>query len=112
MHTIPNISKLLLPLEMAIKNEFLHIIICQPFSDDLREVFALPTKYGGLGILNPTKISNDEYIYSRTVTTPLIEAIKIQQVGNFVHPESDMDTFDTISKKILEIKKRISLRIM
>ena len=107
MRTTPNISELLLPLEKAIKHEFLPIIIGQPFSDDLREVFALPTKYGGLGVFNPTQISNDEYTYSRTVTAPLIEAIKSQQVGNFVHPESDMDTFDTISKEMHEIKKRI-----
>ena len=107
MRTTPNISELLLPLEQAIKHEFLPTIIGQTFSDDLREVFALPTKYGGLGVFNPTQISNDEYTYSRTVTTPLIEAIKSQQVGNFVHPETDMDIFDIISEEMDKIKKRI-----
>ena len=107
MRTTPNISELLLPLEKAIKHEFLPTIIGQPFSDDLREVFALPTKYGGLGVFDPTQISNDEYTYSRTITTPLIEAIKRQQVGNFVNLEGDIDTFDIISKEINELKKGI-----
>ena len=62
MRTTPNISELLLPLEKAIKHEFLTTIIGEPFSDD-------------------------EYTYSRTVTTPLIEVINSREVGNFVHPE-------------------------
>ena len=79
MRTTPNISQLFLPLESAIRNEFLPTIIGQPFIDDLRNIFALPAKYGGLGIFNPTEITDDEYNYSRMITSPFIHAIKYQE---------------------------------
>ena len=100
MRTTPNISDSLLPLEAVIKTEFLPAIIGQSIDDELRDVIALPTKYGGLGIFNPSKISTDEYTYSRTINSPLIEAINGQQVANFLNSDGVLDTLDSISEKI------------
>ena len=110
MRTTPNISDLFLPLEKVIKDEFLPTIIGQPFCNDLRDAFALPTKYGGLGIFNPSSISDREYTYSRTITEPLNKVIHTQQVANVTIEDGNCDLFDTISKEIKVHKKNIRLR--
>ena len=52
-------------------------------SDQLREIFALPQRYGGLGIYNMMKISDKEYEFSTKATERLKKAIQVGpiQVG-------------------------------
>ena len=47
-------------------------------SDMERDLISLPPRLGGLGIINPTILSNVEYDLSRIATSELIEAIKSQ----------------------------------
>ena len=110
MRTTPNVSNLFIPLENVIRNEFLPVILGQPSSDQLRDVFKLPTKYGGLGIFDPSQISDSEYEYSRNITAPLINAIRNQIVANFTISDNDMDLFDSISKEIKELKKTVRIK--
>ena len=52
--TIPNITKLLTPLEEAIRHQLIPAITGQSTrSDTERDVLALPCRLGGLGIINP-----------------------------------------------------------
>ena len=51
LRTIPNIADLLRPLEDLIATQLLPSIFGQDISKIDREIFALPTRYGGLGIL-------------------------------------------------------------
>ena len=52
--TVPDISEMFRPLEVAIRNKFIPALIGRPISDLERRIFALPYRYGGL---NKTKIS-------------------------------------------------------
>ena len=107
MRTTPDISESFFPLEAVIKTEFLPVIIGQPFGDHLRNVFALPSKFGGLGVFNPSVISDDEYTYSCTVTSPLIKAIREQNISYLVNPDNNKDTFDMISDETKELKRKV-----
>jgi len=54
--TLPGIADLYQPLEQAIRLKFLPSLTGQsPFSDVTRDLMALPTRLGGLGIVDPSK---------------------------------------------------------
>ena len=62
MRTVPNISQNLKQLEKSIRNCFIKILFNGYECSDMgRELFELPAKYGGPGIINPSKISDREY---------------------------------------------------
>ncbi len=85
MRTIPNINNLLQPLEDAIRLRLIPAITGKPAINDLeRDLFALPTRLGGLNIPNPTNISSKEYDASIKVTGALVKAIN-QQTGLLDH---------------------------
>ena len=48
-------------------------------TDTERELFALPIKFGGLGLGNPTKTANAQYSSSQRVTAPLTALILQQE---------------------------------
>ena len=51
LRTVPNIGDLLKPLEEVIRRQFLTSLTGQnAFNDITRELLALPTRLGGLGI--------------------------------------------------------------
>ncbi len=76
---IPNINNLLQPLEDAIRLRLIPAIAGKPSINDLeRDLFALPTRLGGLNIPNPTNISSKEYDASIKVTAALVKAINQQ----------------------------------
>ena len=57
MRTIPNISDLFAPLENCIRSKFLPILLGSYQFDDLdRKIYSLPTRFGGLAILNPIEM--------------------------------------------------------
>ena len=76
MRTIPNIDSLLQPLEDAIRHVFLPALIGrQSFSDEERELFALPARLGGLGIAIPTKCAQHQFSSSSKLSDPLVSLI-------------------------------------
>ena len=65
--TVPNISDVLSPVESAIP-----ALTGQPLPGDLeRELFALPTCLGGLGLANPMEVGDDQYAASQKITAPI-----------------------------------------
>ena len=76
MRTIPSIDSLLQPLEDAIRHVFLPALIGrQSFSDEERELFALPARLGGLGIAIPTKCAQRQFSSSSKLSDPLVSLI-------------------------------------
>ena len=66
MGTVPNISQNLKRLEKSIRNYFIKCLFNGYECNDMnRKLFELPAEYGGLGIINPYKISDHEYGSSR-----------------------------------------------
>ena len=64
-------------LEAAFQHKFLPALIGrQAFSDVEREVLSLPTKLGGIRVIDPSKVSNCQHEASRKVCAPLISSIQ------------------------------------
>ena len=81
METIPNISENLKRLEKNIRNSFFKSLFGGYECNDMeRELFELPAKYGRLGIINPSKISDREYRNSRILTQEGSQLIKNQDL--------------------------------
>ena len=77
--TIPNIRAHLAPLESAIRTKLIPAITGRsPPSDTERDLLALPVRFGGLGIPDPSKRSHDEFSASLLVTGPLRALISEQ----------------------------------
>ena len=78
--TVPNISDLFMPLENAIRHQLLPALTGRSGLTDLeRDLLALPTRHGGLGISNPTKSANQQFNHSQRVTAPLTALILQQE---------------------------------
>lgn len=76
------------PLEESIRTSLIPAITKQrTISDAERNLLALPPRMGGLGIVNPTKMSDNEYKNSKTLT----ESLK-----NFV---IEQDTMGQVNEK-------------
>ena len=80
MRTIPDIGELLKPLENVIRLKLLPALTeGRACSDDERTLLSLPVRLGGLGIIDPSKISDDEFENSCKMTKDLTSAIRSQQ---------------------------------
>ena len=75
MRTIPNISELLKPLDVAINNFVKSLFNNYNFNETERLLLSLPPKFGGMGIIIPSTISNEEYLNSRLITADTINNI-------------------------------------
>ena len=85
LRTIPEIAELLQPLEDAIKDVFIPALLGRnSVTSTERLIMSLPTRYGGLGILNPAENSEFEYMASNDVTETIKQAI-INQATDFQH---------------------------
>ena len=74
--TCPDISLFLSPLESTIRKILLPSLTSQPPpNDDMRSLFCLPCRLGGLGIPNPTESSSVQYLQSVTVTSHLVDLV-------------------------------------
>ena len=82
--------------ENVINNSFIPKCIGHLASPTLREVFALPTRAGGLGLENPTKTATAAYEASNKITQELKRAILTQNI--------DFSEFDEEKEK--EAKKQ------
>ena len=80
--TVPYISNLFLPLEHVIRHHFLPALTGrQNINDQERELLSLPARLGGIGIINPCKMSDHQFDISTQVTYPLTTGI-LQQTMN------------------------------
>ena len=81
MRTVKNVAELFQPLENCIQTKFLPAIMNNyAFNITERRIFALPIRYGGLGIFNPVELCMKEFQRSRKVTEPLVQLIKQQNI--------------------------------
>ena len=81
MRTISDISTILRPLEQAIKHKLIPALTeGRQCTSDERLLLSLPVRLGGMGLINPCKISDAEYEASKHATTSLTQAIIRQQV--------------------------------
>ena len=81
--TIKDVGPLLQPLEDIIKTKFLPALSGKPApSDEIRDLFGLPCRLGGLGIVNPTRIAAAEYAASKDTTDPIVRSI-LYHNGNY-----------------------------
>ena len=75
--TIPNISNHLQSLEDTIRSDFIPSITGRPPPNgSVRNLLALPARLGGLGILDPSLRSDNEFNASSKVTAPLIHLME------------------------------------
>ena len=78
--TVPNISSYYQQMENIIRTVFIPIVTGQPPpSDTNRDMFALPTRLGGLGLPNPSKQCDLEFSASQAISGPLKESILQQR---------------------------------
>ena len=73
--TVEGISSLFTPLEDAIRSSLIPAILGHGINDDERNILALPLRYGGIGIQNPTTTADREYAASIKITEQLTELI-------------------------------------
>ena len=73
MRTIQGTSELFIPLEMSIREKFIPAIH--------RRMFALPVRFGGLGIVNPVEIAEREFQTSLRITEDLVSLV-YRQAGD------------------------------
>ena len=78
LRTIPNIADLLRPLEDLIATQLLPSILRQDISKIDQEIFALPTRYGGLGIPCLHEEAEFEFNTSITISDQLAKLIIAQ----------------------------------
>ena len=77
--TVANISELMQPLEDAIRQKFLPSLLGREVNDLERELFTLPARHGGLGIVNPCTQSDQHFSNSEELTLPLVAMILAQE---------------------------------
>ena len=103
MRTIPNISHLFEPLEAAIRSCFLPTLLGNhSFSDADREIYSLPTRFGGLAIFNPVEMATLEFENSE-IATRALRVLILQQKISVTEEESSQ-----LAKSIKEAKQAVS----
>ncbi|KAG0712671.1 hypothetical protein GWK47_017952 [Chionoecetes opilio] len=97
--TIPDISRLLRPLEESIRKTFLPALLKTNFiiGNDVRELLSLPPRLGGMGITSPEKMAEEENRDSIHLTRSLTEKIIAQDAKG-----------ETDQNAVLELKKTMS----
>ena len=73
---IPDIGDLLHPLEDVIHTKLLPNLTGQSaFNDVERDILSLPSRFGGLGVINPSLYASSQFTSSFTITAPLVDPI-------------------------------------
>ena len=89
--TIQGISHLFQPLEDIIRSDFIPALVGKDISDLERSIFALPVRFGGLGIANPVENCDKEYAASLIVTEDL-SMLMVNQINT-------LDNYDFFQQK-------------
>ena len=102
--TTPDIASRLKPLEYVTRESFIPSILNRTFSctEDLRNIFSLPARYGGMGIPKMPELADDEFRYSCIASRKLTQAI-VEQKQQY-HEDKD----ETKAAKAIITKNRIS----
>ena len=113
LRTVPDISDQLNPLENAIQECLIPALVGRRISPLEREIFSLPTKYGGMGLVNPVQAAEFEYTASKTVTQTLKQAILDQSVNfNSVNLEQIKTSRRSISSEKQRLHKNKQSEIL
>ena len=75
-------------------------------SEELRSLIALPCKLGGMGIISPVEIANEEYVDSRELTKKLTNLIIQQEDSYTVSGDKIKKIRSKIQKKRMEKQQR------
>ena len=86
----------MIPLEVAISNEYITALLGRPVSNMERDMLALPASFGGAAIDNPSLESSHKHVASKTVTASLVSLIK-QQIST-AEPPATHETKKEIKK--------------
>ena len=79
MRTIPDISLLLKPLDDTV-DEFIKVLFNNyDFSAVERKLWSLPTRMGGMGLVIPSKIADEQYRNSRKINEQLTTKVRNQE---------------------------------
>ena len=79
MRNIPDIADLLQPLEDVIHQCFIPILFGRlPCSSTERDLYALPVRLGGLGLINPCSAVSSSFRDSEKLTAPLVALLTAQ----------------------------------
>ena len=105
IRTLPDISEQLVPLEDAIKESLIPALVGRNISALEREIFSLPTKFGGMGIINPLQAAEHEYAASLEVTQALKQAILDQSVN---YDSVDLEQIKNKRKSISSAKQNLN----
>ena len=89
--TISETGQLFEPLERSIREELIPALVGRGVSDIERRIFALPYRYGGMGILNPTETAAREYAASREITSQLSDLIYQQELDISLLDKEEME---------------------
>ena len=74
--TVPGTSDQFKPLEETIRHRFIPALTGRSAISDIeRNLLSLPTRLGGLGIMNPSEATDSQYVTSQQVTAPPISLI-------------------------------------
>ena len=87
--TISGVGDLLIDVEQTIRQKFIPALLKKEISDDLRNLLALPARFAGLGIFNPTERSITSFKHSTQLCEPLVSLI-LDQAESF-RPQSLRD---------------------
>ena len=88
--TVKNIGDLFAPIEQAIRDKLIPAICGRTVSELDRKIMALPYRYGGLGIQNPTQTADREYRSSFAITSGLTELICQQEMDVTLFDKEEM----------------------
>ena len=102
--TTPNISNELKLLEVYVTDTLIPNLVGKSFlSETTREIFSLPAKMGGLGLINISEMSNIEYENSIKMTMQLTDAVYNQ------HRTLDIDREKLHDCRIEVVKNKLAL---
>ena len=106
MTTIPNILQNLKWLEKNIRNYFIKSLFNGYECNDMER--ELPTKYGGLEIINSFKISDCQYRKSRILTQERSQLIKSQHGIKCENSKQYQDTLIKIKQTLENVRSRLT----
>ena len=76
----PDFPKYMQPLEDAIRDKLIPALLGgRSINDQERELYSLPCRHGGLGLIKPTALGA-QYDYSREIVSPIVSRIREQSL--------------------------------
>ena len=105
MRTIPGISHMLKPLDDAIDIFIKVLLQGYAFNPTERVLFSLPAKYGGMELIIPSEICQEEYENSREITKESTNKIILNEIQS---QDNRVYTAERLGNRRKEPKSKIS----